>query len=434
MVASVCSSGMLYCSDVSRIPPYIVVAFCFLIALAAWQYGNQVWKGHPGDLLHRWIGSRELLLNGRNPYSQQVSEEIQIGLTGHKYDPRRDAVEQRFYYPVYVVFLMAPTIRLPFPLVKKIFSVLLLLFTALTVPLWLDFLQWRLTVVHQIALVVLSVCSMAALQGVFLQNLGLLVSALLAAACFALRRNRFIVAGPLLALATIKPHLVAPLIACLFLWTMAAWKERRSLMWSFVLSISALTAAGELLLPGWVTQCLRQIIVYPEKSFGVSPLQLMFTRPVGLALAVAVIFGTLYLAWVLRRATTSSPQFAFMMAMALAVTLAVIPSLVPYSDLQLLPGILLLVKWRRELCNNGRRPRYLHLTTLGLVLWPYLAMLLLLALRLSSLRTHLDQRLWELPLAVMPLLPLFVVATLGWAGLLALHGRTTLRQSTLALT
>ena len=178
------------------------------------------------------VGSRELLLNGHDPYSEQVSEKIQIALARHKYDPRRDAVEQRFYYPVYIVFLMAPTVHLPFPAVKASFAALLLILAAASVPLWVDFLEWRIAHLHQASLIVLSLCSMAALQGLYLQNLGLLVSALIAGACFAIRRGWFLMAGPLLAFATIKPQLVAPLVVCLFIWSLGAFAERRKLVWS----------------------------------------------------------------------------------------------------------------------------------------------------------------------------------------------------------
>src|SRR5271165_4676466 len=78
--------------DWFRKPAYLL-PIIFLVGFAAWRYGNQVWKGHPGDIYQRWLGSRELLLNGRNPYGEEVTEEIQIGLNGHKYDSRRDTVE-----------------------------------------------------------------------------------------------------------------------------------------------------------------------------------------------------------------------------------------------------------------------------------------------------------------------------------------------------
>lgn len=382
------------------------------MGFAAWRYGNQVWKGHPGDIYHRWLGSRELLLNGRNPYGKEVTEEIQTGLNGHKYDSRRDTAEQRFYYPVYVVFLMAPTVRLPFPWVKKLFAVLLLVLTAVSVPMWLDFVQWRLTPMQQFLAVALTLASMPALQGIYLQNLGLLVSALIAGGCFSVRRGRLILAGPLLAFATIKPHLVLPLAGCLFIWSTGAWSERRKLVWSFLLSMAVLISAGELLLPGWVTQCVRGILVYPEKSYGVSPLQLVFTRPLGLFLALPVAAGMVYLAWRLRRAPASSAQFCLVVVLVLAATLMVTPSLVPYSDLQLLPGVFLLLKQRKEIWGLGRWARHTLVAVLGLVMWPYVAIIFLAAI--SPVLPVPASRLWIGPLAVMPLLPLFLVAGLAW--------------------
>jgi hypothetical protein len=397
--------------DWLRKPSYLL-PIIFLVGFAAWRYGDQVWKGHPGDIYHRWLGSRELLLNGRDPYGEEVSEKIQVGLNGHKYDPRRDGVEQRFYYPVYVVFLMAPTVRLPFPVVKKLFAVFLLVLTVISAPLWLDFLQWRLSPLQQFLAMVLTLASMPTLQGVYLQNLGLLVSALIAGACFAVRRGWLVLAGALLAFSTIKPHLVLPLVVCLFIWSTGAWSERRKLVWSFLFSMTVLIAAGELILPGWVTECVRGMIAYPEKSYGITPLQLVFSRPLGLLLALPVIAGTVYLAWRLRRASASSAEFCVVVASVLAATLVVIPSVAPYSDLQLLPGVLLLLQHRKEIWGLGRWARRTLMAALALLAWPYVAMVFLVAIRFVL--PSLASRLWIAPLAVMPIFPLFVVAGLAW--------------------
>ena len=401
----------------------------FLVGFAAWRYGNQVWKGHPGDVYSRWLGSRELLLNGRNPYGEEVTDKIQIGLSGHKYDSRRDTVEQHFYYPVYVVLLMAPTVRLPFPLVKRLFTILLLVLTAFSVPLWLDFLQWRMTPMQQFFAVVLTLSSMPALQGIYLQNLGLLVSALIAGGCLAILRGRLILAGTLLAFSTIKPHLVLPLVGCLFIWSTGAWSERRKLVWSFLLSMAVLIVAGEVLLPGWVTQCVRGILVYPEKSYGVTPLQLVFTRPLGLVLALPVMAGAVYLTWRLRRAPACSAQFCLVVVSVLAATLAVTPSLASYSDLQLLPAVLLLLKQRKEIWGLGRWARHTLVAALGLVVWPYVATIFMAAI--APVLPSFAYRLWIAPLAVMPILPLFLVAGLGWEVVLQLGRGTLVSQAPL---
>src|SRR5208283_6059107 len=117
--------------------------FCLLLAAALcttgmWIYASRVLipyqisdaaahdrpRGNLSDLYPRWLGARELLLHGRDPYSADVTREIQAGYYGRALDPSRPNDphdEQGFAYPVYVVFFLAPTIRLPFLIVQKAF-------------------------------------------------------------------------------------------------------------------------------------------------------------------------------------------------------------------------------------------------------------------------------------------------------------------------
>src|SRR5215467_6282693 len=109
---------------------------------------NDIPRGNLSDLYPRWLGARELLLHHRNPYSPEITREIQSGYYGRPLDPTRPADphdEQRFAYPVYVVFLLAPTIGLPFPVVATAFRWLLLLLTAGSALLWLRALRWKVS-------------------------------------------------------------------------------------------------------------------------------------------------------------------------------------------------------------------------------------------------------------------------------------------------
>ena len=45
-------------------------------------------RGNLSDLYPRWLGARELLLRGRNPYSPEMTREIQRGYYGRPLDPR----------------------------------------------------------------------------------------------------------------------------------------------------------------------------------------------------------------------------------------------------------------------------------------------------------------------------------------------------------
>ena len=46
-------------------------------------------RGNLSDLYPRWLGARELLLHHRNPYSADITIEIQKGYYGRALDPAR---------------------------------------------------------------------------------------------------------------------------------------------------------------------------------------------------------------------------------------------------------------------------------------------------------------------------------------------------------
>ena len=143
---------------------------------------------------------------------------------------------------MHVVFLLAPTIGLPFPLVQTAFRWLLVMLTLASVLLWLRVLRWRPGIVVVAILIVLTLGSYSVLQGIMLQQLTLVVSALLAACAAALVAGNFVLAGFLLALATIKPQLALPVAGWLVLWAASDWRRRQRFLWSFGLTTAILLA------------------------------------------------------------------------------------------------------------------------------------------------------------------------------------------------
>src|SRR5262245_6428590 len=129
-------------------------------------------RGNLSDLYPRWLGARELLLHGRDPYSPEITSEIQAGYYGRPLEGGRpgDPVdEQRFAYPVYVVFLLAPTITMPFSIVQAGFSWFLIAATGASAPLWLRFLRWNCSSTATAVVAILITGSFAAVQGFKLQ-------------------------------------------------------------------------------------------------------------------------------------------------------------------------------------------------------------------------------------------------------------------------
>src|ERR1051326_5448171 len=125
----------------SKQPYFVLVAGLFAAAMWFWvqdvaiahQQADAAALGIPrgnlSDLYPRWLGARELLLRGRNPYSAEITREIQQGYYGRALDPARaeDPKDQQgFAYPAYVVFLLAPASGLPFEEVQIAFRWLLI--------------------------------------------------------------------------------------------------------------------------------------------------------------------------------------------------------------------------------------------------------------------------------------------------------------------
>src|SRR6266542_2277430 len=175
-------------------------------------------RGNLSDLYPSWLASRELLLNHRDPYSPEITVEIQAGYYGRPIDPARPddpKNQQAFAYPVYVAFLLAPTARLPFGEVQAVFRWLLAGLTALSVLLWIRVIGLRLSWVPATVVVLLVFDTFPVVQGIKLQQLSLLVAALLAGCIFFVVKGKHTLAGILLALAMTKPQLTVLLAAWL---------------------------------------------------------------------------------------------------------------------------------------------------------------------------------------------------------------------------
>src|SRR5581483_11258682 len=228
-------------------------------------------RGNLSDLYPRWLGARELLLHHRDPYSADVTREIQIGYYSRPLDPSRPndpKDQQAFAYPVYVVFLLAPTVTLPFLLVQKIFFWFFIGITAASVLLWMDALTWRVSLITKLLWITLTLSCFPAIQGIKLRQLTLLVAALLAAFAALLVRKHFVWAGILLAFATIKPQLAALPVVWLCIWVVGDWRTRQRALWSFAITIAVLVAAGEVLLPGWIGEFRSALGAYYHYTGG----------------------------------------------------------------------------------------------------------------------------------------------------------------------
>jgi len=365
LAAVVCASGMwLYANRV--LVPY-------QIAQAAAHHQP---RGNSSDLYPRWVGARELLLHRRDPYSIEVTREIQAGFYGRILPPdqpgRTENYQQGFYYPVYVAFGLAPTLNLPFESVRRAFFWVLAGVTVISVYLWLWLIGWRLALWEQAAVLALTLGSLPVMHGLKLQQITLLVIPLIAAAMVLFALDRQFAAGILLAVATIKPQLVFLVLLWLVIWTLADWRRRCRWAGAFLLSMVLLWAASEWYLPHWVSRFWQAIREYHSYTGEMSVTRMLVGRA-SVVVELAALAILTAICWRGRREPANAGCFALVVSLTLAVTCLVVPSYGPYNQILLLPALLTIIKERRTIWRKDAVNRVLLIITIGLVGWPWIS-------------------------------------------------------------
>ena len=379
------------------------------------------------DFYQIWLTSREWLGHGRDPYSAQMTREIQIGLYGRTLNSAlpNDPIDQRqFPYPAFTDLLFSPLTKFSFPFVRVAMVFALLLLTVGTVLLWLRAIDWRLSWPGAAAIVLLTLCSYPALEAFYAVQVGLFVAFLMAASIFALQRGRFLLAGILMAVATIKPQVTILVIGYLLLWCFSDWRQRRGYCIGLFATLTFLVGASLVFLPSWIQSWVHRVLAY--HSYTTPPLVIeVLTRPLGARVAgpatIVLVFGTMAFAaiqaWRNRKNAAASLEFELTFSLLLSITIIIfVPGQAVYDHLALLPGILLLLRYRRQLLSAGTVPAVLTAAGAIVLFWPWAAAFALIVLRpLLAAPLFFSTAIFDLPIRTAASLPFAVLALLIYA-------------------
>jgi hypothetical protein len=403
------------------------LVFSVIAAVSMWAYSDRILvqyqqqeaalgdvpQGNLSSLYPPWLGTRELLRHHRDPYSNDITVEIQKGFYGRPLDPSRPSDpkdQQRFAYPVYIVFLLAPTIDVPFHVVQVLCFWFLIVLTACSVPLWQYALQWRPSALVTGLAILLTLASYPAVQGVKLLQLGLLVAGFLAGAAALLSSGHLLMAGALLALATIKPQLVFLLVSWLALWVASDWPHRQRLFCGFTASMLVLLIAAEIVCPGWIYRFMAVVAAYPHYTGASSILDELLTPVWGHVVAALILLGAAFSCWQSRKAPETSDRFALTLATVLATTVVVIPMSAFYNQLIVLPALLLAARRWKSL-QETRASRLVFAVTAVVVAFPWLASIVLVICAFWK-PEYVIHKLWYIPLVTGMYLPVSVLSLL----------------------
>ncbi|HZW79919.1 MAG TPA: glycosyltransferase family 87 protein [Candidatus Deferrimicrobiaceae bacterium] len=396
---------------------WLVLSLC--VAGISWLYVHRIlepWNSHNrlengfviaqiSDLYSPWVGTRELLLHHRNPYGAEVSHEIQMAFYGRvinqTYEGPKGKLtdEQRFAYPIYEVFLMAPLVYAEFAEVQRWAPFVLSLFVALHVYFCFNILGWDVRWEMFVAIVLLTLSSPQIAQGLRIEQLAIVDGCLLLAAAWCVSRKRLLAAGVLLAVSTIKPQMALLPLCWFAIWSIGDWRKRWNLLAAFLASFVALFAAGELLLPGWPGYFLAGLAAYRKYALPTSLLRMALGDTLGEIVGGLLVLGLIVFAWRGRKEADSSRQFANLLAAFFMVDLLAFPLFTPFNQvLLILPALMLVQEWKAL----HRFSKLVFVVSIG---WPWVvsAVLLLFPPNLNS-----PGQLPLLPAFLVPFAPLIL--------------------------
>ncbi len=304
----------------------VVVVYLLLVFGAYQTLTSQVPGGN--DFYPRWRGTRALFLDGRDPYSAEVTLQIQMDMYGRPARGNEDQVA--FAYPLYVSLLVFPFALLPYPLAQAFWLSALILTTLASLIVVLRTLDWNPHPAGLIGLALWSVLFYPTARSIMLGQISIVVLAFVALALWALESGHHALAGCLLALATIKPQMVFLIVP--FLLLVSARRGAYRTVAAFLCAMAVLVLVSFIVLPTWIPSFVAGLSSYQSYTSiyreGRSPLGVIagyllpseFAAPATVLISVALVGGMIY-AWIVSsktRVNTCQPLF-FTMVVTLLI-------------------------------------------------------------------------------------------------------------------
>lgn len=377
----------------------LIVIVYFLLAYAVYSvFTSQIPGGN--DFYPRWKGTRALILEGRDPYSDEVTLDIQKGMFGHP--AAKDEDQLAFAYPLYVSLFVLPFSFFPYLQAQALWMSALILLTLGTVIVILKTLDWRLSLAGFTTLSLWCVFFYPTARSLVLGQLSLVVLGLLALALWAMQRGHPVLAGVCLALSTVKPQMVFLVIPLLVLTALR--RQNYRLVAAFLALMTMLLLVSFLVLPSWLHSFIAGLRRYQAYTSiyreGKSPIGFFISYLVPshaaswfTLLVSLVLIG--YLAYVWTKAVLAHGDTSQAVFLTLIVTLLV-PAETGTTNQVLL--LLPLIAW---LFRERHRPWIATAASAILLIVPWL-------LFLSTVQGDTEHPLMGLPL------PLVAMAILFW--------------------
>jgi len=234
-----------------------------LIALGGLGWANYAFSAqNPGgnDFLVYYTGTRAVLYEGVSPYSERVAARIQERVYGQP--AGEDEHQLRFVYPLYSLLFFAPfAVISDFAAARAAWMTVLQASIFLTAMLNLRVMRWKPDFWLKVGYFLFAMTWYHAVRGVINGNAVVMICLLITWYILAVKSQKFVLAGVLLALATIKPHLMILPVVYSAVWAVS--RREWALIGSFLLTMLILVGGSLLVVPNWIIQNLWEVIRFP---------------------------------------------------------------------------------------------------------------------------------------------------------------------------
>lgn len=244
--------------------PLLALVFVSIVTLgggiwASYQIASQDVAG--GRFWIEWIALRAKVADGISPYSTTVSNRIQ------------DQVGTLYYWtpdskPVYINPLSSAIITLPFSLISNAtlahtaWLVVQFVVILLTILAGVRFSGWKPAWWFFFFLVLLILLSVRTTVSWYEGSMTIWVAGLSAGILLAIHGKRYELAGILLALSMIQPHVIILFVVFVLIW--AGSQRRWVLIFWFFSTLLILIILSVFLVPDWPIQYLRILWNFPK--------------------------------------------------------------------------------------------------------------------------------------------------------------------------
>lgn len=315
----------------------VVIIFA-LLTFANYQYAKQ----NPGgnDFLVHWMGTRNFFTTGTSPYSDDTALKIQTMVYGRA--AQAGEHQLRVAYPLYSIILFAPfAVVSDFTLARALWMSLLelCLFGIVFYSLRLTF--WKPKVWLIGLFLVFTLLSYHGMRPLINGNAVILVTFLMVLILVTIRDKHDEIAGIMLAMITIKPQNALLFLVFILFW--AFMNKRYKLITWFVATMVVLVGFSFLLIPDWLTQNFKEVVLYPSYNPDGTVGAVLKTAwgAIGERISIVISFILLVILlaewWISRFATTK--KFLWVVFLTLAISQWIGIQTDPGNFILLYPGM-----------------------------------------------------------------------------------------------